>query len=98
MSENKKEVPNFTIPQLVSIGDAIHNSKTAIILADNETEEGHNVTVCVRGEKSKLMQMLYHALKSNPEFEDICSDALISFKLEKIDADFNKLMGKNPNK
>jgi hypothetical protein len=96
MRKIKKEVENFTIEQLVIIGDAIHNSKTAIILADNETPEGHNVTVCVRGTKEKLLSMMYHVLKTNPEFEDICSDALIRHKLESIQANFNNVMGTDP--
>jgi hypothetical protein len=98
MSQNEQNVPNFTVEQLVIIGDAIHNSKTAVIIADNKTPEGHNITVCVRGEKEILVAMMYNVFKSNPEFEEVCSNALVSFKLEKINADFNNLMGKNPNK
>jgi hypothetical protein len=96
MSQSEQKVPNFTVEQLVVIGDAIHNSKTAIILADNETPEGHNVTVCVRGTKEKLLSMMYYVLKMNPEFEDICSDALIRHKLESIQANFNNIMGTEP--
>jgi hypothetical protein len=96
MSQNEQNVPNFTVEQLVIIGDAIHNSKTAIIIADNETPEGHNVTVCVRGTREKLVSMMYHVFKSNPEFEEVCSNALVSFKMEKIQDGIDGLMGKNP--
>jgi hypothetical protein len=95
MSQNEQKVPNFTVEQLVIIGDAIHNSKTAIIIADNETAEGHNITVCVRGTKEVLVSMMYHVFKSNPEFEEVCSEALVSYKMEKIKDNINGLMGKN---
>ncbi len=89
---NKTE-ETFTIPQLVLIGDAIHNSKTAIILADNEENGGHNVTICVRGDNKKLISMIYHVLKDNKELEGIVSSALIMLKMESFHNDIEKLGG-----
>lgn len=93
MSQNEQNVPNFTVPQLVLIGDAIHSSKTAVILADNKIGDEHNVTVVVRGHRKDLVSMMYQVLKSNDYFEDVVSDALVHLKMEKIQASFDKFTG-----
>lgn len=90
MKEKEEEVPNLTVPQLVVIGDAIHNSKTAIIIADNEDDKGHTTTVCVRGTKQNLIIMLYEVFKSNKDFEEVCATALINFKMDAISDSFSK--------
>lgn len=95
MSENVENEPKFTVEQLVLIGDAIHDSKTAIIIADNENNGSHSVTVCVRGIKHKLKEMLYEVFKSNADFENICSDALVSYKMDKIQQGLDKLNNSN---
>jgi hypothetical protein len=83
MSQNEQNVPNFTVEQLVTIGDAIHNSTNAIILADNQTANGHNVTVCLRGTEQTLYNMMYNVLLSNPMFARICADAVVNYEIEK---------------
>ena len=94
MSNKEQEVPKFTVEQLVAIGDAVHDSNTAIIIADNIGEKEHNVTVCVKGRKKDLMAMLYNVLKTNEHLEDVMADAVMMVKLEKI-ADGLKNMGSN---
>lgn len=95
MSKNVENEPKFTVEQLVLIGDAIHDSKTAIIIADNENNGSHSVTVCVRGIKHKLTEMLYEVFKSNADFENICSDALVSYKMDKLQKGLDKLNNSN---
>lgn len=95
MSKNVENEPKFTVKQLVLIGDAIHDSKTAIIIADNENNGSHSVTVCVRGIKRKLTEMLYEVFKSNADFKNICSDALVSYKMDKIQKSLDKLNNSN---
>ena len=97
MNKSVEDELKFTVEQLVAIGDAIHDSKTAIIIADNENNGSHSVTVCVRGIKEKLKQMLYEVFKSNAEFENICSEALVSYKIDKIQQGFDNFNGKNSN-
>jgi hypothetical protein len=77
----------YSIDELVTIGDDIHNSIASFIVAKNSGEEKQKITFAVHGSREDVVEMLYKIFVKNSYCEDIMIDAIILSQAEKIKED-----------
>ncbi|MEI7960756.1 MAG: hypothetical protein WCI04_00310 [archaeon] len=72
-------IENYTIEELVQIGDHIHNCTTAIIIADIEEDGGHNVLITARGKRDDVVIMLIETMMKDSRVAEIVELAFINY-------------------
>lgn len=77
----------YSIEELVTIGDDIHNSVASFIVAKNEVDKKQKLTFAVHGSREDIVDMLYNIFLKNPNYEDIMIDAIILSQAEKVKED-----------
>lgn len=79
-------ITNYTIEELVQIGDHIHNCTTALIIADIEENDGHNVLITARGEEEQVVIMLIETMMKDIRVAKIIELAFVNYvtKMEQL--------------
>jgi hypothetical protein len=79
-------ITNYTIEELVQIGDHIHNCTTALIIADIEENDGHNVLITARGKQEEIIIMLIETMIKDSRVAEIVELAFINYvaKMEQL--------------
>lgn len=75
MADTKKT--NYTISELVEIGDQIHHSDSTIIIATTSLSDNDQRTfISVRGNHKELVLTLAEAFHSSEDLYDLVTEAL----------------------
>lgn len=96
MEDTTKKEPKkkYSIPNLVMIGDHLHNCDAAIVICNNKDEKqgdgANSLMVSVMGNRDDLVKIMYLAMKENKHLEDIFSGAVTTFMLGKLKEAFDK--------
>lgn len=92
--ENKDERHKlgYEIDELVKIGDHLHNSQTALVIADVLDEKGTHTTMgTATGRREDIVTMVYIVLKQNEDLADIITEAVMRKKMHDILTEFEKI-------
>ena len=83
----KTEQNKLSVETLVTIGDALHNSKCAFVLAQNETDNINEVeaTCLVYGGRKNLYNMFYNVIYKNKDIEQLLTEVLKKVLIDKIE-------------
>jgi len=95
MAEEKRETKNFTLDELVAIGDHIHKCDTAIIITDTLlNDKDHEVLCTLAGSPENLIGLMVNNMKNIPAFADFIRDCFSAYQFSKIE---NKKNNNNNN-
>lgn len=77
MEEQPKTTSNYTVDELVEIGDQIHHSENSLILTTTSIDNKQERTfVCMRGDHKSLVNMFANALHSSSDLYELITEAL----------------------
>lgn len=93
----KNERDGYSINDLVAIGDHLHNSKTALVIADIPSADGkqHTTMGSATGTHKDIVLMILAILEKNEQMEELITEAVLIRKANKIAAMFNKMNKSN---
>jgi hypothetical protein len=92
--ENDRKDKGYDYDDLIKIGDQIHESKTALIVSDIEHEDGTHTTMgSATGKRRDIIIMLFTIMKSNPQLEELISEAVLMKKMKDIGDMFSQIKG-----
>jgi hypothetical protein len=93
----KDERDGYSINDLVAIGDHLHNSKTALVIADIPSADGkqHTTMGSAVGTHKDIVLMILAILEKNEQMEELITEAVLIRKANKIAAMFNKMNKSN---
>jgi hypothetical protein len=80
MKEEKKE--NYTVEELVKIGDHIHNCTTAFIIADIDQKGEHNVLITAKGKRDEIAVMLLETMMKDQRVAEIIELAFANYLIK----------------
>jgi hypothetical protein len=95
--ENERLGKGYNIDDLVKIGDALHDSTSAIVLTLVKNTDGSCTTFgSATGTGKDLITLIVEVLENTPELETLFTEALVLKKMQSFGKLIDKLKDYNP--